>query len=114
MKKPKVVNLPRANKPKTPDFLDSKIAQAALVAMFDDAAASFDGYLTHIEAALPGNEFALQRASVIFQMNESCMKARQAAIVSAAGLALEEKRIDQAHAADLAEVQSKATIGTKN
>ena len=112
--KNKVARLPKAAKPKTPNFLNSEIAQAALKALFQDVAASFDEFVTHIEAALPGNEFALQRASVLFQMNESTMKARQAAIVSAAGLALEEKRVDQAHAADLAELQSKGDLGDKN
>ncbi|NIQ96020.1 MAG: hypothetical protein GWN87_18810 [Desulfuromonadales bacterium] len=102
MSKRNVTRIPRPIKPKAPDFLKSEIAQSALKALFADIAASFDEFVTHIEAALPGNDMALQRASVLFQMNESTMKARQAAIVSAAGLALEEKRLENDHAVNVA------------
>ncbi|NIQ97071.1 MAG: hypothetical protein GWN87_25005 [Desulfuromonadales bacterium] len=85
----RAVALPR---PKTPDFLNSELAQATLKALYSDIDASFKGFAEHIEAALPGADFALQRASVLFQMNESVMRARQEAIISAAGLALAEKK----------------------
>lgn len=91
----------------TPDLFTHDLARGLYVAACRDVDDTFKDFYRELMESIPGNK-SLERASAIFQMNEAKLVARHRALVSAAEIELEERKIQLQKDLDIMEMQGKA------